>query len=220
MAVVKADLHMHSSVSDGRATPCQLVDIAVSRGLGVISVTDHDSFKGSILAARYARLKGRPVVVVVGNEVRSSEGDVLVLCREEVRVPGDLGSLVDKAHEEGCLVVPAHPYDISRIGIGDNVYHYPFDAIEVYNASAEPVANRRAMEAALRLGLPGLANTDAHIPELLGVAYTLIAVDELGVEEVLEAIRRGLVKPQWRPPSLGLVLRRYMWSVERRMRGL
>ena len=210
---------MHSTVSDGKATPCQLVDTAVRVGLSVISVTDHNSFKGSVIAKRYARLKGKPVTVITGNEVRSDKGDVLVLCRDVVEVPVELGSLIDKAHDEGCLVVPAHPYDLSRLGIGDYVYRYPFDAIEVFNASAEPMANRRALEAASRLGLPGLADTDAHIPELLGTAYTLISGDS-GVDGILEAIRKGRVKPVWRRIGLSLILRRYAWSIERRLRKL
>ena len=218
--VIRGDFHMHSTVSDGKATPCELVEHALRKGLRVISVTDHDSFRGSLAAWLYARLRGKPLIIVIGNEVRTDKGDVLVLCDREIRVPRELGALVDKAHEEGCLVIPAHPYDLSRIGIGDNVYSYRFDAIEIYNASAEPIANRRAAEAAEKLGLPGLANTDAHIPEMLGTAYNLIDVEGTSIDEILDSISKGRIRPVWRRTGLGLMLRRYMWSIERRLRSL
>ena len=38
----KYDLHMHSTVSDGKLQPEELVDRAERLGLGLISITDHD----------------------------------------------------------------------------------------------------------------------------------------------------------------------------------
>lgn len=40
------DLHMHSTYSDGRNTPAELVQAAAAQGLGVIAITDHDSWNG------------------------------------------------------------------------------------------------------------------------------------------------------------------------------
>ena len=40
------DLHTHSSFSDGRYTPSQLVEAAVAKGIGVLAITDHDSWNG------------------------------------------------------------------------------------------------------------------------------------------------------------------------------
>ena len=41
--MLKADLHIHSTVSDGSDTISQIVEKAVKRGLDVIAVTDHDT---------------------------------------------------------------------------------------------------------------------------------------------------------------------------------
>lgn len=43
---LKADLHTHSTCSDGVLSPSDLVDKAYSRGLRVISLTDHDTTEG------------------------------------------------------------------------------------------------------------------------------------------------------------------------------
>jgi hypothetical protein len=41
-----ADFHTHTNASDGRLTPADLVRLAVSRGLRILAVTDHDSTEG------------------------------------------------------------------------------------------------------------------------------------------------------------------------------
>lgn len=41
-----ADLHSHSSFSDGRLTPTQLVDLAYRNGVRILSLTDHDIVDG------------------------------------------------------------------------------------------------------------------------------------------------------------------------------
>jgi 3',5'-nucleoside bisphosphate phosphatase len=42
----KADLHIHSTASDGKFTPAEIVAKSVERGLSVISLTDHDTYAG------------------------------------------------------------------------------------------------------------------------------------------------------------------------------
>ena len=49
------DLHLHTTASDGRLTPTQLVELVVSRGLRVISISDHDSTEGLAEAFQVAR---------------------------------------------------------------------------------------------------------------------------------------------------------------------
>lgn len=40
------DLHTHSTISDGRLTPTQLVDLAAKNGVRIMSLTDHDIVDG------------------------------------------------------------------------------------------------------------------------------------------------------------------------------
>lgn len=44
--MVTIDLHTHSRVSDGTATPTELVRTAAAAGLGVVALTDHDTTAG------------------------------------------------------------------------------------------------------------------------------------------------------------------------------
>ncbi len=214
----KADLHIHSYYSDGKAGPREIITYAITSGLSIISVTDHDTFQGSIAAVKVSSsLKN--IIVIPGVEVRTDDGDVLVYCYEDFEFPRSLELLLDKARENNCLVVPAHPFDVMRLGIGDKVFNYKdWAAIEVWNAGANTGANKKAIEAARLLGIPGIANSDAHIVEHIGAAYTLIEAGDLTLSEVFEAVLKGRVKPiQGRYPFRSMV-KRIKWSIEYRVR--
>ena len=43
---ITADLHLHTTASDGRLTPTELVELTASKGLRTIAVTDHDTTAG------------------------------------------------------------------------------------------------------------------------------------------------------------------------------
>lgn len=51
---MKFDLHLHSTASDGRLSPEQIIDMAVEKGLEVVALTDHDSIGGVGAAIAYA----------------------------------------------------------------------------------------------------------------------------------------------------------------------
>ena len=40
---MRADLHIHSNVSDGSDTIAQLIDKAINKGLEAVAITDHDT---------------------------------------------------------------------------------------------------------------------------------------------------------------------------------
>jgi predicted metal-dependent phosphoesterase TrpH len=64
----QADLHLHSTASDGRLTPDEVVQEAAKRGLKFISLTDHDTIDGiapALAAAQsYPNLKLIPGVEI------------------------------------------------------------------------------------------------------------------------------------------------------------
>ncbi|MEZ0394231.1 MAG: PHP domain-containing protein [Desulfurococcaceae archaeon] len=214
---LRADLHIHTRYSDGAARPEEVLARAAELGLGAVSITDHDTFEGSVRAARAATSFG--VVVVPGAEVRTNLGDVLVYCPQPIEIRRDVRELIELAHASGCVVAAAHPFDLLRLGVGDALYEINgWDAIEVWNAGASARSNRRALEAARALGLPGIAGSDAHILDHVGAAYTLILDPCDDAECVIDAIRRGRVRPvpgHYRP---GTMPKRILWSIEYRVR--
>ncbi len=63
----RADLHVHTTASDGTYTPAQVLDLARRAGLGALAVTDHDTL-AAIPEAR-ARAAGSGVEIVPGVEI-------------------------------------------------------------------------------------------------------------------------------------------------------
>lgn len=53
----KIDLHIHSTASDGKLTPSQIIDLAVKNDIKAIAITDHDNLNGLKEAIEYS--KGR-----------------------------------------------------------------------------------------------------------------------------------------------------------------
>ena len=66
-SVAFADLHTHSTASDGTLSPTQLVEKANSIGLPVIALTDHDTVSGIEEALEAS--KSREVKVIPGTEL-------------------------------------------------------------------------------------------------------------------------------------------------------
>lgn len=68
----KIDLHVHTTASDGTASPAEAVKLAKEAGLAAIAITDHDTASGYAEAAEAGRVYG--VEVVPGIEISTKYG--------------------------------------------------------------------------------------------------------------------------------------------------
>ena len=77
---VEADLHLHTTASDGRLSPREMIDLVASRGLKVIAITDHDSTEG-IKEALDASTMYPDLQVITGIELSAdvANGEVHIL---------------------------------------------------------------------------------------------------------------------------------------------
>lgn len=69
----KADLHIHTTCSDGRLTPVEAVELAAEKNLKAFSITDHDTFEGYFEAIDKANELG--VELIPGVEITCSFGN-------------------------------------------------------------------------------------------------------------------------------------------------
>lgn len=78
----KADLHIHTTASDGNSTPSQIVERAVRQNLEVIALTDHDTVAGLHEAREAAENTG--LEVLSGSEITAEfngrEAHLLAYC--------------------------------------------------------------------------------------------------------------------------------------------
>ncbi|MCY0873555.1 MAG: PHP domain-containing protein [Acidianus infernus] len=205
---MKFDFHTHTNYSDGKENPKALVEYAKRKGI-YIAITDHDTSKG------YEKVKEE--AVIPGEEVTTQFGHVVILCNFPPNPPKDISSLVDYSKENSCIIFPSHPFDIFRKGIGNKVFEYKFDAIEIFNSKAPKSANEKASNAARELKLPGLANSDSHVKEAIGSAYNEIEISEFNIDEVLESIRKGKVKPVGIGLTITAKFKILQWYIERKI---
>ena len=177
----RADLHMHTTASDGWPTPRELVDHARGTGLNVIAVTDHDTIEGALRAAEYAARSPR-LDVIVGEEVSSREGHVVGLFLERRVRPGmSAAATVHAIHEQCGLAVAVHPFWRTQLrarnapvhGVGWLAAELDFDAIEVENATPGfYFFNQLARRLNLGLEAAEVGGSDAHILDAVGRAFT------------------------------------------------
>ena len=59
----RVDLHLHTTASDGRLSPTELVALLKTQGLETVSISDHDTTEG--LAETYAAAKGVPNLRII-----------------------------------------------------------------------------------------------------------------------------------------------------------
>lgn len=71
---MRADLHIHTTASDGTWTPAELIAEAVKAGLGAIAVTDHDSVANVKEAQRLAL--GAGLKFLPAAEICSTKADL------------------------------------------------------------------------------------------------------------------------------------------------
>jgi predicted metal-dependent phosphoesterase TrpH len=172
---VKIDTHLHTYLSaDCAVTPHQVVAAAQRRGMDALAVTDHDEVAGA-----YAVKAIAPFPVIIGEEIKTSAGDLIGLFIQE-RIPPGLPPLETArlVREQGGLTAVPHPFDRLRgsrmrpESIDALVEAGLLDMLEVFNSRTTlPADNMRARAYALRHALPMCAGSDAHSVGEYGQAY-------------------------------------------------
>jgi hypothetical protein len=188
-------MHSHTMWSgDSTTTPDELVAAVAATAIDVLCVTDHHAVAGAV-----ALRDQLPCRVIVGEEVRSSQGEIIGLFLTE-RIPAGL-SPTDTARairDQGGVVYIPHPFDPMRRNLAERALVELaeaglVDAIEVFNAKTSlPGLNRRARRFADDHDLAAGAGSDAHVPDALGAAY--VEVDDFATpQELLASLRGGTV---------------------------
>lgn len=178
-----ADLHVHTTASDGTAAPAAVLEWASeATDLSVVAICDHNTNEGALEAASIAHRYR--VEVIVGQEVESAQGHILGLWTPE-RVPPGMSAetTVDAIHAQGGLAIAAHPFAPKwwhKHGLcrGEQwVYERTaFDGIEVANSTPLLfLANFHARRfwRANRSRLAATGGSDAHMLSVVGTSRTI-----------------------------------------------
>jgi predicted metal-dependent phosphoesterase TrpH len=171
---VRVDCHLHTVASgDAVLTLEELAERAKQTGLDVVCITDHNVTTAAVQATE----RDLGVRIIVGEEIRTPDGDVIGLFLTE-RIPYvlPLAEVIGRIRTQQALVYVPHPFDLARSSLGRVLPALcadgAVDIIEVFNAKIRDGAlNRQAADLATAFALPGGAGSDAHDAPGVGAAY-------------------------------------------------
>ncbi len=214
---LKIDLHVHTCYSgDSLTTLKELITWLKKRGLDGAAITDHDTIAGAMKLAEMVESGDyEGLLIIPGIEVSTRDGHILGINVTE-NIPKGLSAeeTVRRIHESGGIAIAAHPQTLFKDGIGLNpkILSLGLDAVEVINSSLFPFQplTRMCRRFAERYHLPQTAGSDSHMPETIGLAYTLINTNERSIKCVVKSIRKGLTIPVGRGTPLILRIKKVL----------
>ena len=194
-SVLTLELHSHTLASeDCLMRPADIVRTCARAGLDRLAVTDHNTLRGALAVQALA-----PELVIVGEEIMTTQGELLAyFVREEVPPGLSPVETIARLRAQGCAISVSHPFDRLRKGAWqtpDLSAILPLvDAIEVFNARCiYPEDNARALQFAREHGKLGTVGSDAHSHRELGRAVVLLPTAATAAELVA-----GLAQAQQR----------------------
>lgn len=185
------ELHSHTIYSkDCLVRLEKLPAICRARGIDKLAITDHNTARGALAAAKLY-----PMLIIPGEEIMTTRGEILAwYVREEVPAGLSPQETIARLRDQGALIGVAHPLDRYRHGAWqlDDLLEIVdlVDAIEVFNARClQPEDNARALAFAQQHGKLMSCGSDAHIPCEYGRA--VLRVEPFASNA--EGLRRALV---------------------------
>jgi len=187
-------------------------------GLDGFAVTDHDS------TGVFEEIpKDSGLLIIPGVEVSSKNGHILALgVAHPVKSGLPASDTIDEIHALGGVAVAAHPLDWPfRSSLSEKeLLGLRLDAIETVNAMT-PFFRRfkgRTEALAASLGLSRTGGSDAHMLDDIGLAYSIVEVEDRSMEGVLRAIRGGKVEAFGRKAPLMNRAKKLAFQLGRKVR--
>lgn len=213
----KADIHIHSNLSDGAASVREILEyVRTHTDLNVFAIADHDTLHGSLIARDIAHEYALEAIPAM--EVSSKHGHILALW-VEYPIPPNLPAdeTIARVHEQGGIAIAAHavePFSASILAVRPRVISpwrlrgLGLDGLEVFNASITvPPVEYLAHLAAQHLGVAATGGSDAHYLGTIGRGLTLFP------GHTAEDLRIALLERRTKASGARYALRHYAGHV-------
>ncbi len=189
---MQLDLHCHSKYSmDCDMDPKKIVRLAKRRGLDGIAITDHNETQGALEAIKYANGE---ILIIVGEEIFTSSGDILGLFLKERVTAFDAKEAIAHVKSQGGVVVKPHPF-ADTMSLEEEVCEM-LDGCEGFNARHatvkscdNQVTEPKILELAKEYDLTLTASSDAHFYPEIGNGRTIVSASNL--EEARQQLLNG-----------------------------
>lgn len=187
----RVETHSHTWWSgDSLTRPEAILRMCRRRNIDRIAITDHNTAEGALALKRMA-----PGLIIVGEEIMTSEGELLAWFLRETVPPGMTpAETIRCLRDQGAVISVSHPFDRYRKGAWrrDQLERIvgQIDALEVFNARClRAEDNERALAFAREHDIPGSVGSDAHWGPEYGRALQLMRPFGDDPQDFLDALR-------------------------------
>ena len=196
---MRYDLHAHTHYSKcSNLKPEVILKVANKKKLNGIAITDHHEIKGALEVKKLN--KDRNFEVIIGEEIHTNYGDVLVYYLGKKIEATDFYEVVKESKKQNAIVVIPHPFRTTLVH--DHKFQVPLkdvkshiDAIECFNArmlfSSD---NAKAKNEAKKLGVAQTAGSDSHFFFEIGTGYTIFDGDLRTAIKTRKTIPTGKIR--------------------------
>ena len=199
---LKANLHTHTTKSDGALEPQEVIRRYAEKGYGVLALTDHRQVH------QIAPYDPMGMILIQGAELHPLNPDrdfnwhlVALDLPEDFQptnpaVTGESAQqVIDMVAAAGGITAVAHPY---WCGFGSEVVKSVKGAfaVEIYNTECRGINREYSLQTWDELlhdgyRIPGIAVDDVHSPLNLFGGWTVICAREKSREAVMDALKKG-----------------------------
>ncbi|NJN80531.1 MAG: PHP domain-containing protein [Anaerolineales bacterium] len=194
------EFHCHTNASkDSLTKPEDLIKTARQKGLDRLVITDHNSTVGA-----FAAQKLDPELVIVGEEIMTTKGEILAAFVQDEIPPGlSPQETINILKAQGAFISVSHPFDkLRKGGWGEKdllEIIYQVDAIEIFNSRCmNPIFNVQAKQFAEKYNLAGTVGSDAHAAFEVGKSVLLLDQFE-GADGMRKVIKQAKYKTKLSP---------------------
>ncbi|KAJ2221633.1 hypothetical protein IWW45_008820 [Coemansia sp. RSA 485] len=208
---VLLDGHAHTTVSDGRLSPEQLVDYSIAQGCNAVIVTDHNTVRGGLQAEKYAKAKyPGEFVVIPGMEYSNCRihmnfiniNTTVKVGNKEFPSDEDMQLAINRVHELGGLVIVNHiPWSnrtLERLGTPrllnhpsvESLIRWGVDGFEIINQATFDLPtfqHVRARNSSAGRPLVLMTGSDVHMPNT-AFAWTVLRAKSLSKDAIMDEI--------------------------------
>lgn len=165
---MRTEFHVHTKASrDSLMGRRSLLAMCRARKVGCVAITDHNEVHGAVSFKPYLEAHG--VSVIVGEEIFTSEGEIIGLFLSERVEPGMTPEqTIAEIRRQGGIVYVPHPHDEKRrkTVLSEDAQRRlasEFDCMETHNGRNVSAAySERQADIASELGVPAVVGGDSH----------------------------------------------------------